>query len=182
MLMITLYAKQKKRHRCTEQNFGLSGRRPRVGCFERTALKQIFYQGWNRSPAQAGCMRQVLGAGVLGRPRGTGWRGRWDGGSGWGIHVNPWLIHVSVWQKPLQYCKGISLQLIKINGRKKDNTHLWCHLLVRQKSDGLCWVLCSWSHNPEVLAELTQCLPPSSCGVYVAGKGTPSRARNWALV
>ena len=31
----------------------------------------------------------------------------------WGIHVNPWLIHVNVWQKPLQYCKVISLQLVK---------------------------------------------------------------------
>ena len=41
------------------------------------------------------------------------------GGSGWGTHVNPWLIHVSVWQKPLRYCKVISLQLIKINGKKK---------------------------------------------------------------
>ena len=40
-------------------------------------------------------------------------------GLGWGIHVNPWLIHVSVWQKPLQYCKVISLQLIKINKKKK---------------------------------------------------------------
>ena len=40
------------------------------------------------------------------------------GGSGWGTHVNPWLIHVNVWQKPLQYCKVISLQLIKINGKK----------------------------------------------------------------
>ena len=40
------------------------------------------------------------------------------GGSGWGIHVNPWLIHVNVWQKPLQYCKVISLQLIKTNGQK----------------------------------------------------------------
>ena len=34
-------------------------------------------------------------------------------------YVNPWLIHVNVWQKPLQYCKVISLQLIKINGEKK---------------------------------------------------------------
>ena len=41
------------------------------------------------------------------------------GGSRWGTHVNPWLIHVNVWQKPLQYCKVISLQLIKINGKKK---------------------------------------------------------------
>ena len=65
-------------------------------------------------------MRQVLGAGALGRPRGMGWRGRWEGGSGWGIHVNPLLIHVNVWQKPLQYCKVISLQLIKINGVKKE--------------------------------------------------------------
>ena len=45
--------------------------------------------------------------------------GFWEGGSGWGTHVNPWLIHVNVWQKPLQYCKVISLQLIKINGGKK---------------------------------------------------------------
>ena len=44
-----------------------------------------------------------------------GWRGRQERGSGWGTHVNPWLIHVNVWQKPLQYCKVISLQLIKIN-------------------------------------------------------------------
>ena len=31
------------------------------------------------------------------------------GGSGWGTHVHPWLIHVNIWQKPLQYCKIISL-------------------------------------------------------------------------
>ena len=35
-----------------------------------------------------------------------GWAGRWEGSSGWGTHVNPWL----------QYCKVISLQLIKIIG------------------------------------------------------------------
>ena len=53
-----------------------------------------------------------------------GWGGRWEGGSGWGTHVNPWLIHVSVWQKPLQYSKVISLQLIKIIGKKKRSYHL----------------------------------------------------------
>ena len=37
---------------------------------------------------------------------------RMDGiGSGWGTHVYPWLYHVNVWQKPLQYCNVISLQL-----------------------------------------------------------------------
>ena len=54
-----------------------------------------------------------------GMTRGMGWGGRWEGGSGRGTHVNPWLIHVNVWQKPLQYCKVISLQLIKIIGEKK---------------------------------------------------------------
>ena len=47
------------------------------------------------------------------------WGVRREGGSGWGTHVDPRLIHVKVWQKPLQYCKVISLQLIKINGKKK---------------------------------------------------------------
>ena len=32
-----------------------------------------------RSPAQVGCMRQVLGAGALVIPRGMGWGGRWEG-------------------------------------------------------------------------------------------------------
>ena len=63
-------------------------------------------------------MRQVLRAGALGRPRGIRWGGRREGGLGSGTHVNPWLIHVNVWQKPLQYCKVISLQLIKINEKK----------------------------------------------------------------
>ena len=50
----------------------------------------------------------------------------WDNPEGWegegvggvvqeaGIHVHPWVIHVNVWQKPLQYCKVISL-LLKLN-------------------------------------------------------------------
>ena len=57
--------------------------------------------------------------GALGRHRGMGWGGRREGGPGWGTHVNPWLIHVNVWQKPLQYCEVTSLQLIKINEKKK---------------------------------------------------------------
>ena len=64
-------------------------------------------------------MRQVLRAGALGRPRGMGWGGRLEWGSGGGTHVNPWLIHGNVWQKPLQYCNVISFQLIKINEKKK---------------------------------------------------------------
>ena len=48
-----------------------------------------------------------------------GWAGEGVGGGfRMGAHVHPWLIHVNVWQKPLQYCKVISLQLIKINEKK----------------------------------------------------------------
>ena len=123
MVTITLYAKQKKTQ-MYRTDFGTQWEKARLGCSERTVLKQVYYQGWNRPPVQAGYMRQVLRAGALGRPRGMGWGGKWEGGSGWGIHVNPWLIHVSVWQKPLQYCKVISLQLIKINEKKKTNEAL----------------------------------------------------------
>ena len=66
-------------------------------------------------------MRHVLRAGALGRPRGMGCGGRREAGSGWGTKVTPRLIHVNVWQKPLQYCKVISLQLIKINEKNNNN-------------------------------------------------------------
>ena len=64
-------------------------------------------------------MRQMFRAGALGRPRGMGWGGRREEDSGWETHVNPWLIHVNVWQKPLQYCKVISLQLNKFLTKEK---------------------------------------------------------------
>ena len=116
--MITLYEKQKKRHRCIARLLDFVGE-GEGGVFWENSFETSIYQGWNRSPTQVGCMRQVLRAGALGRPRGMGWGGRQEGGSGWGTHVNPWLIHVNVWQKPPQYCKVISLQLIKINGEEK---------------------------------------------------------------
>jgi len=54
-------------------------------------------------------MKQELKA--VAPPRGMEWGGKWAGGSGWGTHVNTWLSHVDVWQKPPQYCKVISVQL-----------------------------------------------------------------------
>ena len=75
-------------HTCLLLYFITYAMKARVGCFKRTALKHVYYQGWNRSPAQVGCMRQALRPGALGRPGGSGWRGRWEGGSGWGRHVN----------------------------------------------------------------------------------------------
>ena len=72
--------KTEKETQMYRTNFGTLWEKARVGCSERIALKQVYYQGWNRSPAQVGCMRQVLRAGALGRPRGMGWGGRWEGG------------------------------------------------------------------------------------------------------
>ena len=60
MVMITLYAKQKKRNRCTEQTFEL-WEKARVGCFERTAcilpgVKQITSPGgMHETSARAWC-------------------------------------------------------------------------------------------------------------------------------
>ena len=73
-----------------------------MGCFKRTASKHVYYLGWNGSPAHVGCMRQALGPGAMGKPRGRGWRGRWEGGSGWGTPVNLWLFHFNLGQNPLQ--------------------------------------------------------------------------------
>ena len=56
----------------------------------------IFVKELKGMGPQVGCMRQALGPGALGRPRGSGWRGRWEGGSGWGTHVNPWLFYFNV--------------------------------------------------------------------------------------
>ena len=57
-----------------------------------------------------------------------GWGAKREGGSGWETHVNPWLIHVNVWPKPLQYCKVISLQLIKINEKRKKYNMSWRYI------------------------------------------------------
>ena len=95
MLMITLYAEQKKkRHRFIEQSFKLSGRR-RGWDVSREQHRWIVSRV-KQITAQVGCMRQALGPGALGKPRRSGWRGRWEGGSGWGTHVNPWLFHSNV--------------------------------------------------------------------------------------
>ena len=81
MLMITLYAEQKKKTKIYRTVFLTLWEKARVGCFKRTASKHVYYLGLNRSPVQVGCMRQVLRPGALGKPRGSAWRGRWEWGS-----------------------------------------------------------------------------------------------------
>ena len=96
MVMITLYARQQKRHRCEEQSFGLCGRKwgwddLRGWCWNMYIIiceidRQSRPDTWDR----------VLRAGTLGWSWGMGWEGIWDWGSGWGTHVHPWLIHINV--------------------------------------------------------------------------------------
>ena len=103
--MADCICKTEKETQMYRTDFWTMWEKVRVGCFKKTSSKHVYYLGWNRSLAQVGCMRQVLGPGALGRPRGIGWRGRWEGGLRWGIHVNPWWIHVNVWQNPYNIVK-----------------------------------------------------------------------------
>ena len=99
---ITLVAVQKKQRAKLEW---LDTKRPSKEAMEMTwtlLLKSLReFDTWDRA----------LRASALGWPWGMGWGGRWEGGSGWGTHVHPWLIHVNARQKPLQYCTIISIQL-----------------------------------------------------------------------
>ena len=89
MAMITLYAKQKKRldvqNRLLDSVGEGEGGMFRENSIETCILSMV------KEITSPGCrlMRQVFGAGALGRPKGIGWRGRWEGGSAWGMHVNP---------------------------------------------------------------------------------------------
>ena len=76
-----------------------------------SSVKQIASPGWMHETSARGWCTGMSQKDEMGREVGGRFR--------MGNSVNPWLIHVNVWQKPLQYCKVISLQLIKINGKKK---------------------------------------------------------------
>ena len=97
MVTITLYAKQKKRHRCIEQSFGLCGRRRGWDVSKNSIetcilsrVKQITRPSWmHETSAQGWCTGNTQRDGM---GREVGWGGRWEGGSGWGTHVN----HVNV--------------------------------------------------------------------------------------
>ena len=85
-------------------------------------VKQITSPSWMHETSARGWFTGMT-------PR-DGMRGEVEGGFRMGTHVNPWLSHVNVWQKPQQYCKVISLQLIKIIGEKKEIWYLmWSPLL-----------------------------------------------------
>ena len=107
MVTMTLYV----RHKCKEQSFGLCGRRRGWDDLREWHWNMYISICETDHQSRFDAWDRVLKAGALRWPWGMGWGGREEVGSGWGTHVHPWLIHVKVWQKPLQYCKVISLQL-----------------------------------------------------------------------
>ena len=145
MVTKTLYAKQKKRHRCTEQTFGLCGRRREWDILREQHWNKYIIKGETDHQPRLDAWDKCSGLVHWEDPEGwdgMGWGGRREGGLGWGTHVTPWLIYVNVWQKPLQYCKVISLQLIKINGKIKESAcqcrwHAWVWSPIRE--DSTCW-------------------------------------------
>ena len=65
-------------------------------------VKEITSPGWmHETSAQTWCTGKTqrdqaereVGGGI---GMGHTCKGRWEGGSGWGTHVKPWLIHVNV--------------------------------------------------------------------------------------
>ena len=117
MVMITLYARQQKRHRCIEQSFGLCGRGREwddLGEWHWN-MYNIIYETSRQSRFDA--RYWMLGAGALGWPRGMVRGGRREEGSGWGTRVYLWWIHVDIWQNQYNIVK--LKNTIKKNVKKK---------------------------------------------------------------
>ena len=105
MVMITLYVRQQKRHRCIEQSFGLCGTGrgwDDLGEWHWN-MYSIIYETSHQSRFDA--RYWMLGAGALGRPRRRVWGGRREEGSGWGTQVYLWRIHFDIWQNQYNVVK-----------------------------------------------------------------------------
>ena len=118
MLMITLYAKQKKRHRCTEQTLDSVGEGEGGVFWENSieasilsSVKQITSPGWMHETSAQGWCTWKTQRNRMGRVAG--------GGIGMGNTCKSMADSCQCMAKPLQYCKVISLQLIKINEKIK---------------------------------------------------------------
>ena len=94
MVIITLYTREQKSHRCIEPSLDSVGEGEGGMIWENgietciiSYMKQIASPG---SMHEAGCSGLVHWDDPEKQDR--------EGGSGWGTHVHPWLIHVNVWE------------------------------------------------------------------------------------
>ena len=93
IIMMTLYARQQKRHRCIEQSFGLAGE-GEGGMENGTETCKTSYVKRIASP---GLMHDTGCLGLVHWDDPEGWDG--EGGGRWvqdGEHVYLWQIHVDV--------------------------------------------------------------------------------------
>ena len=108
MVMMTLYVRQQKRHRCIEQSFGL-WERVRVGWFRRMALKHVNYHMGNRLPVQVQCMRQGAWGWCTGMTQRDGMGSEVGGAFKMGNTCTLTADSCQCMAKPLQYCKVIKI-------------------------------------------------------------------------
>ena len=103
----------------------------RVGCFERIASNMYTIKGETDHQSRLDAWDKCSGLVHWEDPEGWGGGEEVGGGIGMGNTCKS-MADVNVWQKPLQYCKVISLQLIKINGKKKKNTGVGYQALLQR--------------------------------------------------
>ena len=109
MVMITLYVRQQKRHRCIEQSFGLCGRGR--GRDDLGGWHWNMYNIRNKSPVQVLCRIQDAWGWCTGMTQRDG-MGR-EVGAGFRMGNTCTPVVDPCMAKPLEYCKVISLQLNK---------------------------------------------------------------------
>ena len=117
IVTITLYANLKKRHRCIEQTFGLCGRRRRWDDLREQHQNMYTIKCETDHQSRLDAWDKCSGLVHWDDPE------RWDGEGGgfrMGNTYTPMANSCQCMAKPLQYCQVISLQLIKINGKKNN--------------------------------------------------------------
>ena len=100
IVTITLYARQRKRHRCIEQSLYSVGEGEGGMIWENGIETCII--SYKKRITSLGLMQDTGCLGLVHWDDPEGWYeeggGRREGGSGWGTHVYLWQIHVDVWQ------------------------------------------------------------------------------------
>ena len=93
MVMVTLYVRQQKRHRCIEYLLDSVGEGEGGMIWENSIETCIL--SYVKQIAIPGVMHKTGCSGLVYWYDPEGWDGE---GGGMGTHVCPWLIHVKVWQ------------------------------------------------------------------------------------
>ena len=120
MVMIILYARQQKRHRCIEHSFGLCGKGQGwddLGkwhwnmlyilyiLYYSNIIYILYYHMWNESPVQVRCMTQDAQGWCTGMTQRDGIGREVGGGFRMENACTPVADSCQCMAKPIQYCK-----------------------------------------------------------------------------